>query len=313
MMAEISAGEIKAAMELFDIGIRVIDGGIADRAEKLRRRFEFLTAIYALGRYKAGWPEMASTVREFESVYGEDSVYIPYLRDYWLLWASEIGDVKEALSWAARFDVGKAATSKPSPNTSPERLLFISKVYLEAGDFGQAVRFIELSESAGTESSSSLRLRAAIQRIEVSLRQGKIETAGEKIKSIERLSTQSSTPDSDRLAFFRYRAVLNHYLGRETDTREDLLEAVRLSTKINGSWHPTTRILRLGVASLESPSDLRRQAAGLLADIDSVIDAYPEGHRYVTQAKTLRRRLERLDDVGIKPYFSRNSGFLEFI
>ena len=67
------------------------------------------------------------------------------------------------------------------------------------------------------------------------------------------------------------------------------------------------------MASLENPAELHHRADGLLADIDKVIDAYPEQHRYVTQAKILRGRLESLDAVGAKPNFSRNKSFLEFI
>ena len=99
--------------QLFDKYENLLARASLPRPEKVRRQFELVTALYAMGGYRKGWKLMQEVLQESSQIYGEFSVSQETVQLYWINWAIRLNEIDAAKKMVLK---GKAVLALESGN-----------------------------------------------------------------------------------------------------------------------------------------------------------------------------------------------------
>jgi len=275
---------------LFDEYEKLLSTTSLPRPEKMRRQFELVTALYAMGGYRRGWKSMQELLRESSQIYGEFSVSQEAIQLYWINWAIRLNEIDAAKNWIRR----RESSLGVGVIDSKRRLDWIiakARVHVLSSDFDFARRILDTEVFREQTNSPLEKLSVILASAELQMLSGNHKSA---IKFLdESLAANSELSQIRQVKYYIefYRGVSHLHLGDHQSAGIALRAALGLAEELFGRDHPRFATVGLHLAlvemlSLDDRSDFVK-VEKKARQAKSVLDqAYPADHphpKYATQ------------------------------
>lgn len=270
--------------QLFDEYEKLLSTASLPRPEKMRRQFELVTALYAMGGYRMGWKSMQEVLRESSQIYGEFSVSQEAIQLYWINWAIRLNEIDAAKNWIRR----RESSLGVGVIDSKRRLDWIiskARVHVLSSDFDFARRILDTEVFREQTNSPLEKLSVILASAELQMLSGNHKSA---IKFLdESLAANSELSQIPQVKYYIefYRGVSHLHLGDHQSAGIALRAALGLAEELFGRDHPRLATVGLHLAlvemlSLDDRSDFVK-VEKKARQAKSVLDqAYPADHPY---------------------------------
>lgn len=273
-----------SASRLFDEYENFLSRASLPRPEKMRRQFELVTALYAMGGYRKGWKLMQEVLRESSQIYGEFSVSQETIQLYWINWAIRLNEIDAAKKWILQRESSLGARVGDSKRQL-DWIIAKARVHVLSGDFDFARRILDTEVFLERTNSSLEKLSVILAGAELQMLSGNHKSA---IRFLDdSLAANSELSQIPQVKYYNefYRGVSHLHLGDHQSAGVALRAASGLAEEIFGRDHPRFATVGLHLTlfemlSVDDRSDFVK-VEKIARQTKSVLDeAYPSDHPY---------------------------------
>jgi len=266
------------------------------RPEKMRRQFELVTALYAMGGYEKGWATMEHVFSEASQIYGQFSVSQTPVQLYWANWAlrlNKTGSVKDWISQRESWLLSKGG----NPSERIDWLVIAARAHMLDGRLESASQLLEKASRLSPTSTILEKFALKLASAEFRILSGEPKSALAYLSDNLGADSEINGVPQGRYYEGFYKGVSYLRLGEYEKAKLELAAAAEAAERFFGSEHPRSAAARLHLAlnshlsgatgaELVQATETVRSVALVLEEAYSADHPYPKYAKQILQCMT---------------------------
>jgi serine/threonine protein kinase len=164
--AHVLKGKRQLALSDYELAIRALQEAGFPEGEKLRRAFELIAPLYALGEYNLGWPLIGSLAKQSSKIFGEFSSSQALLHTYWINWSLKVHQTRDTISWIKRRKEALSSGQEEQSKLSDfDFSILEARLLIATGSVDQAMKILD--QISVMEDGLSPKKRHAISLVKI--------------------------------------------------------------------------------------------------------------------------------------------------
>lgn len=302
MQVNVAKHNSSAVVTEFDRATTLLAQTISDPGEYLRRKFELVSALYAVGEYQKGWPHIQDLIERSVVLYGPYAASQSSLRHEWMNWSAQQNYLDEVVKWIESSETEIEGVRTTAVNIDDySRLLMEARAFSLAGKIKRSMTHLDVLRGKSEIAEGYPLVMFRTIESEVLIRSGRTQEAIAVLFDLENSVEKTILSDIDRMYISWNRGIAELKLGEREKARRSLEDAERAAINSFGAGHPRVNLIFMArLIATEKTLINGAERIRFVKAVESLKKSYPVSHPLMVSSAAL------LDELMNDKKYSQN-------